>query len=271
MTLTSPSESVTPSVSRRSSSRTISVSVPRLGCVYQSPVEGRDERAPRARGRARAPRRSAPGACRRRPRGPSSARAPPRWCRAAPPRRRRRSRSVSGEAERSETSRGRVRSGRRGHRYRVPAPARGAPAQLARCSRAARRAASQRGPRNSASRARERALVGGAEQVLAVDQRALVVEDRRLHRALEEVVGVAAEELVERVLAGDVHGQAAPAAAGPAPHLAQRGDRAGERHDDRGVELADVDAQLERVGGDDRPQLAAASGAPRARGAAAAV
>ena len=84
-----------------------------------------------------------------------------------------------------------------------------------------------------------------------------MVEDRRLDGPLEELVGVAAEELVERVLAGDVHRQAASAAPGAAPHLAQRGDRAGERDDDGGVELADVDAELERVGGDDRAQLAA--------------
>ena len=108
---------------------------------------------------------------------------------------------------------------------------------------------------------RQRALVRGAEQVLAVDQRALVVEDRGLDGALQELVGVAAEELVERVLAGDVHGQPAPrrsiGAPGAAPHLAQRGDRAGERDDDRGVERADVDAELERVGRDHGAQLAA--------------
>ena len=91
----------------------------------------------------------------------------------------------------------------------------------------------------------------------AEDLRVLVVEDRRLDGALEEVVGVAAEELVERVLAGDVDGEAAAAPAGAAPHLAQRGDGAGERDDDRGVELADVDAELQRVGRDHRAQLAA--------------
>ena len=147
-------------------------------------------------------------------------------------------------------------------------PARSAPAaQLAGALEAPRRGASQRGPRNSAS-APERALVGGAEQVRAVDRGALVVEDGGLHRALEEVLGVAAEELVERVLAGDVDRQSTAPAPGPAPHLAQRGDRAGEGDDDRRVELADVDPQLERVGRDHRPQLAAASGGPRAPAAA---
>ena len=84
----------------------------------------------------------------------------------------------------------------------------------------------------------------------------LVVEDRRLHRPVEELVGVAAEELVERVLARHVHRQPGVAAAGAAPHLAQAGDRAGERDADRRVELADVDAELERVGGHHRQQLA---------------
>ena len=42
----------------------------------------------------------------------------------------------------------------------------------------------------------------------------------------------------------------------PAPHLAQARDGAREGDADRRVELADVDAQLERVGGDHREQLA---------------
>ena len=67
---------------------------------------------------------------------------------------------------------------------------------------------------------------------------------------------MAAEELVERVLAGDVDRQAAAAAAGPAPHLPQAGHRAGERDADRRVELADVDPQLERVGRHHAEQLA---------------
>ena len=67
---------------------------------------------------------------------------------------------------------------------------------------------------------------------------------------------MAAEELIERVLAGDVEGDPLAAPAGPAPHLPQAGDRAREGDADRGVELADVDSELERVGGDDREQLA---------------
>ena len=110
--------------------------------------------------------------------------------------------------------------------------------------------------------ARKRTLVGGAQQLRAVDQRALVVEDRGLDGALEEVLGVAAEELVERVLARDVHRQAAPAPtdrrpAGASPHLAQRCNSTGKRDDKRCVELADVDSELESVGRDHRTQLPA--------------
>ena len=96
----------------------------------------------------------------------------------------------------------------------------------------------------------------GAEQVRGVDLLVLVVEDRGLDRAVEELVGVAAEELVQRVLARDVDGEAAPAPPGATPQLAQGRDGAGERDADRGVERADVDAELERVGRDDPEQLA---------------
>ena len=57
-------------------------------------------------------------------------------------------------------------------------------------------------------------------------------------------------------------------APGAAPHLAQRGDGARERHADRRVEVADVDAELERVGGDDGEQVALRPAAARSRAAA---
>ena len=102
----------------------------------------------------------------------------------------------------------------------------------------------------------ERRLVGGSEEVLHLDLLGAVVEDRRFDRPLEELVGVAAEELVERVLARDVDGEPAALPAGPAPHLPEAGDRPGEVDADRGVELADVDPELERVGGGDGEQVA---------------
>src|SRR5204863_207344 len=82
---------------------------------------------------------------------------------------------------------------------------------------------------------RERQLVCRRREVLEVDLLRLVVEDRALHGAVEELVGVAAEELVERVVARDVHGEAGLAAPGPAPHLPKRSDRARERDAERGV------------------------------------
>ena len=103
----------------------------------------------------------------------------------------------------------------------------------------------------------ERALVCGAQQVRAVDQLALVVEDRRLDGPAQEVLGVPAEELVQGVLSGHVDRQPAAAPAGPAPHLAQRRHRAGEGHHHRGVELPDVDPELQGVGCDHGQELAA--------------
>ena len=67
---------------------------------------------------------------------------------------------------------------------------------------------------------------------------------------------MAAEELVERVLAGDVEGKPlAPPARAP-PHLPQAGDGARERHADCSVQVADVDSELERVRRDDGEQVA---------------
>ena len=102
----------------------------------------------------------------------------------------------------------------------------------------------------------DRQLIGRRHQVRQVDVLVLVVEDGRLDGAVEELLRVAAEELVERVVAGHVQGQPRIAAARTTPHLAQAGHRAGEGHADRGVEIAHVDAQLERVGGDHGKQLA---------------
>ena len=104
--------------------------------------------------------------------------------------------------------------------------------------------------------AAERGLVSGGDQVRGLDPLVGVVEDRRLDRAGEELVRVAAEELVERVLAGDVDRDPVAPASGAAPHLLQAGDRAREGDADRRVELADVDPELERVGGDHREQVA---------------
>ena len=68
---------------------------------------------------------------------------------------------------------------------------------------------------------------------------------------------MACKELVKRILTGDVDRQSASAAPGAPPHLPQRCDGAGEGDADRRVKLADVDPELECVGGDDAEQLAA--------------
>ena len=172
-------------------------------------------------------------------------------------------------AERSETWAAGNSSGRRGT-YWPPGRSRRWPALTSRSA-----VAFQPAPEVLAVARHERALVRRAEDVGGVDLLVLVVEDRVLDRAVEELVGVAAEELVERVLARDVDRQAAPAPAGAAPLLAQARDGARERDADRRVERADVDAELERVGGDDAEQLAvdqlALELAPLLRGVARAV
>src|SRR5438477_10596033 len=90
-----------------------------------------------------------------------------------------------------------------------------------------------------------------------VDRLRGVVEDRRLDGTLEELLGMSAEELVERVVAGDVEREPpAPPPSRAPPLLSKARDRAGERDRYGGIELADVDAQLERARGDHAEQLA---------------
>ena len=114
----------------------------------------------------------------------------------------------------------------------------------------------------------DRRLEGGGEHVRVEDPGVRVVDDRGLDPTGEERVRLAREELVERVLARDEHGEPAPASPGAPPLLPQRRDRAGEADGDRAVEQADVDAELERVRRRDaraaRPRPAGA----RCRGAA---
>ena len=134
------------------------------------------------------------------------------------------------------------------------------------CRRAARAARPRRpaprrirasaAPDVAASAASSGAFVRGAQQVRGVELLVLVVEDRGLDRPLQELVGMAAEELVERVLARDVDREPAAAPPGAAPHLAQRRDGPRERHADRGIQRPDVDPQLQRIGRHDAEQLA---------------
>ena len=102
----------------------------------------------------------------------------------------------------------------------------------------------------------ERSLERGSGDVPVEDARVGVVEDRRLHPPLEQGRRLAHEVLVERVLGGDEDREAVAAAAGASPLLAEARDGAGETDRDRAVEIADVDAQLERVGRRDAEQVA---------------
>ena len=102
----------------------------------------------------------------------------------------------------------------------------------------------------------ERRLEGGREDVAVEDPGVRVVEDGGLDPPAQQRLGLAHEELVERVLAGHEHRQAVAAAPGASPLLAQARDRAREADRDGAVEEADVDAELERVGGRHAEQLA---------------
>ena len=85
------------------------------------------------------------------------------------------------------------------------------------------------------------------------------VEDRRLDRRAEQRLGVGDEVGVERVVAGDQHAEGVlRAAAGPPDLLPERRPGAGEAGDQHRVEAADVDAELEGVGGGQADQVAPA-------------
>ena len=102
----------------------------------------------------------------------------------------------------------------------------------------------------------ERRLERGREHVRVEDARVRVVEDRGLDAAREQRLGLAREELVERVLARDEHREPAPAPPGAPPLLAERRDGSREADRDRAVEQADVDPELERVRRRDAEELA---------------
>ena len=85
------------------------------------------------------------------------------------------------------------------------------------------------------------------------------VEARLLGRALEQELGVVDDVLVDRRARGDEDRDArALPPAGPPELLPGRRDRARIAGQDRHVEPADVDAELERVRGDDAEDLAVA-------------
>ena len=82
------------------------------------------------------------------------------------------------------------------------------------------------------------------------------VDQRRLDSAPEQRFRLGDEELVEPILARDQHREPARPASGPTPLLAERRDGAREADRDGTVERADVDPELEGVGGGHAEQLA---------------
>ena len=103
----------------------------------------------------------------------------------------------------------------------------------------------------------ERALIGGAQQMLRNDPAILRIHHSALVRAAKEVFRMTHEELVQRIVHCDHYGErlvaTAPGAAGLLPCA---GDRARIPGKDRGVQPADVDAELERICRGDAYQLA---------------
>ena len=95
----------------------------------------------------------------------------------------------------------------------------------------------------------ERRLGSGGAQVRAQDVGVVGVEDVGLDRLPEQGLGVVDQIGVQRVVARHHHPErVAGAAPGPADLLPQGRAGAGEAGEQHGVEAADVDAELERVG-----------------------
>src|SRR6185437_6477896 len=82
----------------------------------------------------------------------------------------------------------------------------------------------------------ERRLAGCGADVAVEDAWVRMVEDRGLHAALQERLGLAHEILVESVLARDQPRKTVPSPACPSPLLAQGRDRAREADRDGAVE-----------------------------------
>ncbi len=108
----------------------------------------------------------------------------------------------------------------------------------------------------------ERQLERGGAEVGEQDVEVVRVEPRLLRPAAEQELRVVDDVLVHRRGRGDEHGDAHVAAPPrPAHLLPRRRDRARVAGQDRDVQPADVDAELERVGGDDAEDLAVAQAA----------
>ena len=105
----------------------------------------------------------------------------------------------------------------------------------------------------------ERQLERRGAQVREQDVQVVRVEARLLGRALEQELRVVDDVLVDRRAGGDEDRDARALPPSGPPELLPGGrDRPRVAGQDRDVEAADVDAELERVGGDDAEDLAVA-------------
>ena len=134
-------------------------------------------------------------------------------------------------------------------------PAQTIPAGVSLSAGSAPAAADRLGAERRRVVAGDRRLVGGGSDVAGEHARVRVVEDRRLDAPAEELVRLAHEELVERVLGGDEHREPVAAATRAAPLLTQGCNRPGEADGDHRVQQADVNTELERIRGGDAEQL----------------
>ena len=117
------------------------------------------------------------------------------------------------------------------------------------------------GPKSGRSVEGQRRLGGGRAQVRAEHVGVVRVEDVGLDGLAEQRLGMVDQVGVQRVVARHHHAECvARAAPGAADLLPQRGPGAGEAGEQHGVEPADVDAELEGVGGGEPEQPPGAQG-----------
>ena len=213
------------------------------------------------RGRATRPARCRPGARRPRPRGRWRGRSTASTCRSPG---RSRSRPAATGLPPAERMSVRSAARRRSVQNQPRGRRRSRPSSTSASSSAARGRAEQRaGRRRSAASSWAAAHRWGPSTCGLAG-----VEDGRLDRLAEQRLGMGDQVGVQRVVARHQDRRARPvAAAGPADLLPHRGAGAGEAGQQHGVEPADVDAELERVGGRQPDQLAGAQGRARCRGA----
>ena len=103
----------------------------------------------------------------------------------------------------------------------------------------------------------KRQFEGGGGKMFGQYVRIVRIDNGVLGRLGEEVIGMTQQVLIDRIVAGQQHGEAfvvTPAAA--ARLLPTAGDRAGIVYKEGDVERADVDAEFECIGGGDAAEVA---------------